>query len=115
MAIKNWSESILLVELGDDPLFTEDILAAIERFESNAAQDAALSFAAVSFINSSNLAKLLKLRRLVNAAGRRLRLCCISAHVWGVFLATGLDKVFEFSDDVTTALASLQMADQTDQ
>ena len=29
--------------------------------------------------------------------------------VWGTFLGTGLDQLFEFSDNVTTALATLQM------
>lgn len=109
MSLKNWSESILLVELNDDPLFTEDLIAAIDRVENGAAPDVVLSFAGVSYVNSSNLAKLLKLRRLLLAADRQLRLCCIDSHVWGVLLATGLDKIFEFCDDVTTALASLQL------
>ena len=39
----------------------------------------------------------------------RLLLCGMSNHVWGVFLLTGLDKIFEFSDNVPTALATLQM------
>jgi hypothetical protein len=29
--------------------------------------------------------------------------------VWGVFLVTGLDKVFEFADNVMLALATLQI------
>ena len=37
-------------------------------------------------------------------------LCGVTNHVWGAFLITGLDKVFEFSDNVPTALATLQMA-----
>ena len=32
---------------------------------------------------------------------RKLHLCAISIHVWGVFLVTGLDKIFEVYDDVT--------------
>jgi hypothetical protein len=31
--------------------------------------------------------------------------------LWGTFLTTGLDKVFEFSDSVTTALATVQIAE----
>jgi hypothetical protein len=31
--------------------------------------------------------------------------------VWGVLMITGLDKIFDFTDDVTTALASLQLTD----
>ena len=37
-------------------------------------------------------------------------LCGVTNQIWGVFLITGLDKIFEFSDNVTTGLATLQMA-----
>ena len=110
MPVKKWSERILLVELSDDPEFTEDIVAAIDRAEKEPTLDAVLSFDAVSYINSSNLAKLLKLRRIMIQSDRSLRLCSVNSHVWGVFLSTGLDKIFEFSDDVSTALATLQIA-----
>ena len=110
MPVKNWSDDILLVELSNDPIFTEEIVAAIEQIEKGPAQDCVLSFQSVTFINSSNLAKLLKLRRMMIENDRQLRLCCINSHAWGVFLATGLDKIFEFADDVTMALASLELA-----
>jgi len=29
--------------------------------------------------------------------------------VWSVFMVTGLDKLFDFTDDVATSLASLQI------
>ena len=29
--------------------------------------------------------------------------------IWGILLATDLDRIFEFSEDVTTALAAMQM------
>ena len=33
----------------------------------------------------------------------------INTHVWGVFLITGLDKIFDVYDDVASGLASLQL------
>jgi len=42
---------------------------------------------------------------------RKLHLCAISIHVWGVFLVTGLDKIFDVYDDVATGLASLQLTE----
>ena len=39
----------------------------------------------------------------------RLRICSVDDAVWSVMLITGLDKVFEFTDDVSTSLASLQL------
>jgi hypothetical protein len=41
---------------------------------------------------------------------RRLVLCEINTNVWGLFLVTGLDKIFEFVDNVSTALATVQLA-----
>lgn len=109
MPVKDWSDDILLVELSNDPTFTEDIIAAIERLKSRPTQDAVLSFQSVTLINSSNLAKLLKLRRIIVQNEQQLRLCCINSHVWGTFLTTELDKIFNFTDDVATALTSLQI------
>jgi hypothetical protein len=33
----------------------------------------------------------------------------VTDRIWGILLATDLDRVFDFSEDVTTALAALQM------
>jgi anti-anti-sigma factor len=108
MPVEQWSESIVVAHLSDDPQFTEDVLSIQDAIESGS-KDAVLDFAAVHFINSSNLARLLKLRKVVSAAQRRLLLCGVSTQAWGAFLVTGLDKVFDFSDNVPTALATLQM------
>ena len=71
--------------------------------------DIVLNLAAVSFINSSNVARLLRLRKQAMAANRRLLLCGVNTQVWGIFLVTGLDKIFGFTNDISTALATLQM------
>ena len=108
MAIQKWSDSITLVELADDPQFTDELTTMTDKLEQ-APTDVALNFAAVSFINSSNVAKLLRLRKQLMNAGRNLMLCGVNTQVWGVFLVTGLDKIFEFTGDVSTALATLQL------
>jgi len=108
MAIQNWSDEITVVELNDDPQFTEDLDGMMDSVESNPT-DVVLNFAAVGFINSSNVAKLLRIRKVMLAVDRRLVLCDVNAQVWGIFLVTGLDKIFEFTSDVAIALASLQM------
>ena len=110
MPIENWSENILLVELADDPQFTDDMRALLETLEKNNTVDVVLSFQNVSFLNSSNIAKLLKARKLlVVSHKRKLRLCAVSTHVWGVFLVTGLDKIFDVFDDTASAMLSLQI------
>ena len=110
MPIENWSDEILLVELGDDPQFTDDLNALLETVDNRNDLDVVLSFQDVTFLNSSNIAKLLKLRKLQIANHqRKLKLCSISTHVWGVFLVTGLDKIFDVYDDVASGLASLKL------
>lgn len=110
MPIENWSDDVLLVELADDPQFSDDLTALLEAVEKRQDQDIVLSFQNVTFLNSSNIAKLLKLRKIqVVSHRRKLRLCSISTHVWGVFLVTGLDKIFDVYDDVSVGLASLQV------
>ncbi|MFN0136012.1 MAG: STAS domain-containing protein [Phycisphaerae bacterium] len=110
MPVENWSDNILLVELADDPQFTDDLSAVLEQCQNNPQADALLTFANVSYLNSSNIAKLLKLRKLVQISnGRKLKLAAINRQVWGVFLVTGLDRIFEVSEDVPTGLASLQI------
>ena len=108
MAIQKWSDEITVVELNDDPQFTEDLDGLMDSVESSPT-DVVLNFAAVGFINSSNVAKLLRIRKVMLAVDRRLVLCDVNAQVWGIFLVTGLDKIFEFTSDVAIALASLQM------
>ena len=110
MPIEKWSDQVCVIHLADDPQFTDDLQA----FEDQAVQSpgsAVLDFAAVHFINSSNIARLLKIRKHMVSKEKRLILCGITTQVWGEFLVTGLDKVFEFSDNVPTALATLQIGE----
>ena len=109
MAIQEWSDDISVVELADDPQFTDELDNLMERLEETPT-DVVLNFASVGFINSSNISKLLRLRKQMLASRQRLIFCDVNTQVWGVFLVTGLDKIFEFTNDIATALATLQLA-----
>jgi len=109
VTIESWSDNILVVELQSDPNLTDDLNALLDQLESNGQVNVVLDFSAVGYLNSSNIAKLLKLRKKVVANRRRLVLCGIDTTVWGLFLVTGLDKVFEFTDNVATGLATVQI------
>ena len=108
MTIQEWSDDIVVAELADDPQFTDELTSVTELVESKP-RHVALNFGVVGFINSSNIAKLLRLRKAVNVQHRKLILCEVNAQVWGVFQVTGLDKIFDFTNDIATALASLQI------
>ena len=109
MSVENWSENILVAALLDDPAFSDDVLALVDEVEKKSDVDVVLNFAAVSYLNSSNIAQLLKLRKKLLNSEARLRVCSVTDSVWSVLLITGLDKVFDFTDDVSTSLASLQI------
>ncbi len=114
MAIQNWSDEITVAELGDDPQFTDELTSLMESIESEPV-DVVLNFSAVGFINSSNVSQLLRLRKAVASNDKRLVLCDVNTQVWGVFLVTGLDKIFDFTNDIATALATLQLAEAEDE
>ena len=110
MSIESWSENIYVVDLQDDPGFTDDLSALIDQLGENNEADVVLNLAGVNHLNSSNIAKLLKVRKTLVQGKRRLVLCGINTNVWGLVLVTGLDKVFEFADDVANGLATVQLA-----
>jgi anti-anti-sigma factor len=108
-----WSDNIVIAELLDEPALSEELSAMIQRAEGGAAGSptphVVLNFGAVTYVNSSNLGQLLRLRKLLADAGRQLRLCSVNDDVWQIMMVTGLDKVFRFAPDPLTALAGLQM------
>ncbi len=109
MPIQQWSDQILVVEMGDDPHFTDELNSLTEQLERNPSLDVVLDMREVNHIDSSNIAKLLRVRTAMIANERRLFLTGISTQVWGILLMTGLDKIFDVTDDVASALTSLQM------
>lgn len=109
MPIQQWSDQIVVVELGNDPQFTDEINALTEQLQRDPPMDVVLNMQGVTFINSSNIAKMLRLRKTVLAKDRRVFMTGICTQVWGVLLVTGLDKIFHVADDTASALTSLQM------
>jgi len=108
MATQEWSDEIVVVDLPDEPEFTDELNSLTERMEQ-AAKDVVLNFVNLRFLNSSNISRLLKLRKVLVDRNRRLLLCAIPVQIWGVFLLTGLDSLFDVAEDAASALASLQM------
>lgn len=114
MPVEKWSENVIVVRLGEDPHLGEDLDALDESTSKPPAPaGVVVDFAGVKMVNSSTLARLIKIRRQMNAAGNRLILCGMNDQVWGAFLVTNLDKLFEVSNSVAMALATLQMKPTT--
>ena len=109
MPLEKWSDNVIVVHLADDPQFTDDV-EGVEQHVAQGRADAVLDFGSVRLVNSSNIARLLRLRNKMTQHDSRLVLCNMSTQGWSAFLITGLVKVFTVSDNVPTALATLQMA-----
>ena len=118
MAI-DWSENIVLAQLTDEPSLSEELTTLFERLEAIDPEEehpsVVLDFSAVSYVNSSNIAQMLRLSKQVSRRGKALRLCSISDEVASVMSVTGLDKVFSFAPDTLTALASIQLEEDGDE
>ena len=108
MSTQEWSDKIVMVDLLDDPEMADELTTLTEQMEK-APRDVVLNFSQVRFLNSSNISRLLKLRKVLLDKQHRLRLCAIPIQVWGVFLLTGLDSLFDVAEDPASALASLQI------
>lgn len=107
-----WSEDIVICDLADEPDLSEelnDLYSRLTELKPGSAPGVILNLASVSYLNSSNIAQLLRLRKRLMECSSRLKLCAVADPVWGIMLLTGLDKVFQFAPDTATAIASLQI------
>jgi anti-anti-sigma factor len=114
MALNDWSDRIVIAELADEPALSEDLDALSDRIERTPDErmpDIIVNMRGVAHLNSSNIAQLLRLRKQVAHAGRRMRVCSVGDQVWSVIMTSNLDGLFSFNDDVAMALASLQIED----
>lgn len=113
MPTERWSDQIWIVRLQNEPAFSDELHPLLQRMgRDDAPPGVILDFSEVTSINSSNLSQLLKLRK--SAADHKIdvRFTSPTNAVWSVFLMTGLDKVFPFAQDTSTALAELKMDDR---
>jgi anti-anti-sigma factor len=109
MGIQNWSENIILVDLPQEPEMGDELKAVTEIVRDRGDCDVVVDFSQVDIVTSSSLSKLLKLRKLVGDCGHRVIFCSVAPATRGIFTVTGLDGVFELTDDKFVALAGLQM------
>lgn len=111
MSIHEWSEHVVVVDLQNEPLLSDDLQILAERLESQETPcDVVLNFQAVGFLNSSNISQLLRVREALRVGGGRLCLCSINSSIASVLEVTHLDRLFPQEEDTASALAALQMA-----
>jgi anti-anti-sigma factor len=112
MAIQDWSENIILVDLPPEPQMSDELEAVTAIVRDRADCEVVVDFSSVDIVTSSSLSKLLKLRKLMTDCGHQLVFCGAAPATQKIFSITGLDDIFEFVEDKFAALAGLQMAGQ---
>lgn len=107
MPIDSRDDRVIVARLGDDPIYTADIDAVSRLSAASKPATIALDFGNVRYINSSNLAQLLRLRKTLIEEHGRIVLCALTPQVVSVFHSTALDKVFIITPDLESALKRL--------
>ncbi|MDP7008443.1 MAG: STAS domain-containing protein [Phycisphaerales bacterium] len=113
MTLNQWSEDVLILELQNEPDFSEDTDSLLTKLKNGEAlaPDVIVDLQQVATLNSSNLGALIECKKLLDGKDRRMIICNINDGIWSTMLATGLDQVFTFIEDTTTALASLMVGE----
>lgn len=109
MTLNQWNDDILILELLDEPDFSEDTDALLTTLREDCSEfpHTVIDLQNVTNLNSSNLGAMIEIKKLLNVKKRRMIICNISDAIWSTMLATGLDQVFEFIENTPVALASL--------
>lgn len=108
----DWSDNIVICDLADEPEMSEELNDLFNRLNETAGDqtpNVIFDLSGVTYLNSSNIAQFLRIRRLLVERERSMRICSVADAVWSIMLLTGLDKVFQFTPDKATAIASFQL------
>ena len=109
MGMKKISDDVLLVELpSKSPKIASELKAVNETASKEGNCDIIIDFSRVEIINSANISNLLILHNLQVGTGRRLILCNLATVTKCIFVVAGLNEVFEFADDRSSALATVE-------
>ncbi len=109
MAIQKMSEDVLLVDLPPkEPQLGQELENVNKIIADKPDYDVIVDFFRVEIITSSSLSNLLILRNLLEERSRQLILCNIAVVTNYIFTVAGLDKVFDFVDDHSAALAAVK-------
>ena len=109
MGIKNLSKDAFLVELpSKSPKIAMQLKAVNETVSKNGSCDVIIDFSRVEIINSANISNLLILHNMVQNAGHCLIFCNVATVTKCIFVVAGLNEVFEFADNQSKALATVE-------
>jgi len=110
MGVQNLPEDILLVDLPlKEPQIANELKSVNETMSNNGNCNVIIDFSGVEIITSSSISNLIILLKLLQERGRQLILCNVAVVTKCIFTVAGLDKVFDFADDRSAALAAMHV------
>ncbi len=111
MVTQNLSEHVLRITLPADPQSSSELEAVARSAHPGADHDVIVDFSLVESLPRVTICHLIILERVLNAAGGRLVLCCVSRAVKETFRRVGLHKLLRFADDELVARQSLDRSE----
>jgi len=109
MAIENWSERVVLVNLPGEPEAGDDLADVVECLSNRDDCDVVVDCSDAERVGCSSCRQLLELNDALNSHGHRLVLCGANRQSLGAFATPALAHVLRFADDRATALARLAL------
>jgi anti-anti-sigma factor len=109
MSTQNLSEDVLLVNLpAEEPQIANELKHINELVTGRDCCNVVIDFSGVEIITSSSISNLIILHKFLNERGRKLFLCNVAFVTKCIFTVAGLDKIFDFVEDPSAALTSMQ-------
>jgi anti-anti-sigma regulatory factor len=107
MQIEHLPENVLLICLQEPQLRTE-LIALNEMLSNECTCDVIIDFSRIEIMTSEGISSLIILERLLKSYGHKIILCAVSSNNKQVLERTGIEPLFEFANDESSALQSIQ-------
>ena len=107
MEIEHLPENVLFVCL-QEPQLRNELVSVNEILSDGCTCDLVIDFSNVKLMTSGGISSLIILERLLKSYGHKIILCAVSSNNKQVLERTGIQPLFEFTDDESAALQSIQ-------
>ena len=106
--MENWPDNVVLVHLPRELQKHAELQTVIDAVLQKGDYDVVVDFSDADIVGSLTFSRLLELRNVLRTSGHRLILCNVAAATRGVFTVAQLDRLFDFAENASVALARLR-------
>jgi anti-anti-sigma regulatory factor len=117
MSIANLSGDVLFVTLPKRPHLSNELENVNEMASDGCDRDIIIDFSGVEILISASICNLTLLEKFLSARRHQLVLCSVPIRIMCMFIRLGLETLFKFADDKSSALITLRggnVPDETD-